>query len=75
MLKAVDLYQLLVEILSNYYLYEYNTDSETFFEKVNSFNTFVDVVEKFVHSEKRIYLGHTQADVDYVRRIEFDRLM
>lgn len=44
MLKAVDLYQLLVDILSNYFLYEYNVDSETFFDKINSFNSFVDIV-------------------------------
>lgn len=44
MLKAVDLYQLLVDIFSNYFLYEYNTDPETFFDKVNSFNSFVDIV-------------------------------
>lgn len=31
MLKAVDLYQLLVDILSNYFLYEYNSDADSFF--------------------------------------------
>ena len=69
MLKAVNIYQLLVEILSNYQLYEYNTDNETFFLKVNSFNTFMQVVDRFVHSEKRISLGTTQEDSEYIRRI------
>lgn len=46
-LKGVDLYQLLSEILSNYYLYEYNCDSKAFFDKVNSFNSFLEVVTKF----------------------------
>lgn len=31
MLKPVDIYQLLVDILSHYYLYEYATDNGTFF--------------------------------------------
>jgi hypothetical protein len=62
MLKAYDLYQLLVEMLSRYYLYEFNADADNFFEKVNSFNNFVDVVEKFIHSEKRISLGTSKDD-------------
>ncbi len=62
MLKAVDLYQLLVDILSNYHLYENSSDSETFFEKVNSFNVFVEIVERFVNSAKRIYLGTKRED-------------
>ena len=44
MLKAYDIYQLLVDILSRYFLYEYNSDSITFFEKVNSFNIFIEIV-------------------------------
>lgn len=31
MLKGVDLYQVLVDILSPYYLYDRHADSETFF--------------------------------------------
>ena len=31
MLRGVDLYQLLVDILSPFHLYEYNMDSESFF--------------------------------------------
>jgi hypothetical protein len=75
MLRGVDLYQLLVDILSPYQLYEYNIDSETFFEKVNSLNSFLSVVNRFIHSEKRIAVGINSSDIDYVRRFEFDRLI
>lgn len=71
MLKAVDLYQLLVEILSSYNLYEYKSDGETFFEKINSFNTFLEVTKRFLHSEKRIAFGTTKEDFELVRRFEF----
>ena len=69
MLKAFDLYQLLVDILSRYFLYEYNCDPIPFFEKVNSFNVFIEIVEKFIHSEKRISLGTSKEDCGYIRRI------
>ena len=75
MLKGVNLYQLLVQLLSRYYLYEYNSDALTFFDKINSFNSFIEVVQKFVHSEKRISLGTSQKDHEYVRRIQFERLI
>ena len=69
MLKAFDIYQLLVEILSRYCLYEYNSDPIPFFQKVNSFNIFIEIVDKFIHSEKRISLGTSKEEFDYVRRI------
>jgi hypothetical protein len=50
MLKGVDLYQLLADILSHYFLYEFVTDNETFFEKVNSFNNFLQIVQQFINS-------------------------
>ncbi len=68
MLKGVDLYQVLVDILSPYFLYERHTDAETFFEKVNSLDTFIAVVNRFVHSEKRISVGINAQNVDYIRR-------
>ncbi len=75
MLRGVDLYQLLVDILSPYHLYEFDLDAETFFEKVNSLNSFLAVVARFVHSEKRIAVGINSSDCEYVRRFEFDRLI
>lgn len=60
MLKGVDLYQLMVDIMGNYFLYEYNDDGETFFEKINSFDTFLGIVNKFVNWERRIILDHTE---------------
>ena len=62
MLKGVDLYQLMVELLSRYFLYEYNNDLIPFFEKINSFNSFIEIVDKFIHSEKRISLGSSHKD-------------
>ena len=44
MLKAVDLYQLLQDILSNYQLYEFIGDHDCFFDKTNSFEAFLQVV-------------------------------
>lgn len=62
MLKGVDLYQLLTDILSHYFLYEFKSDNETFFEKVNSFNNFLEVVDKFINSEKRIIIDNKSKD-------------
>jgi hypothetical protein len=75
MLRGVDLYQLLVDILSPYHLYEFDTDPETFFQKVNSLNSFHTVVARFIHSEKRISVGINAESVEYIRRFEFDRLI
>jgi len=75
MLRGVDLYQLLVDILSPFHLYEYNIDSESFFEKVNSMNSFLEIVNKFIHYEKRISVGISPKDIEYVRRFEFERLI
>jgi hypothetical protein len=75
MLRGVDLYQLLVDILSPYHLYEFDTEAETFFDKVNSLNSFLAVVARFVHSEKRISVGINAESVEYIRRFEFDRLI
>ena len=62
MLKGVDLYQLLGDILSPYYLYEFSSDNYTFFEKVNSFNNFLEIVDQFINSENRIILDNKSKD-------------
>ncbi len=71
MLKGVDLYQLLVDILSHYFLYEYCNDNEPFFEKTNSFNNFLQIVDRFVNSERRIIIDNKSKDFDYIKLYEF----
>jgi len=75
MLKAVDLYNLLLDILSQYYLYEYESDNEVFFDKVNSFNDFLELVEQFKHSEDRINIDIKSKDFDYIKIYEFEGLI
>lgn len=75
-LKGVDIYQLLGVILSSYTLYEYNSDSMSFFEKINSFESFTKMVEAFVENERRIITKDKKNpdDYKYIRRYEFDSL-
>ena len=45
--KGCDLYQLFIDILTDYFLYEFSHDRETFFEKINSFKKFEEIVDEF----------------------------
>lgn len=42
---------------------------------MNSLDTFIAVVNRFVHSEKRISVGINAQTADYIRRFEFERLI
>lgn len=54
-LKGFDLFQLLTELLGAYFLYEFNIDNQTFFDKVNSFETFTKIVESYIKNGVRSY--------------------
>lgn len=54
-LKGFDLFPLITQILGPYFLYEFNADSQTFFDKVNSFETFTKIAESYVKNALRIY--------------------
>lgn len=73
----MDLFQLLTELLGPLYLYEFNHDTETFFEKINSFEHFTEVVESYISNARRIYVKdkNDPNDQSYIRLHEFQSLI
>jgi len=55
-LKGFDLFQLLTDLLGPYFLYEFNSDTENFFEKINSFESFMKMIESYISTGRRIYI-------------------